>query len=87
MCKTSFPKVELCQNYRCCKCGRTYTNEKLAENCFDSHARSIEIVNESQDHVRIADPDDSYNYPDRLQIRFSNDQIQIYSLVGGVRKL
>ena len=86
MSETSFPKVELCQNYRCCKCGRIYPNVKLAEECFDSHARSIEIVDESQDYIRTFDPDDSYNYPERLQIRFSNDQLQIYSLVGGARR-
>ena len=87
MSETSFPKVELCQIYRCCKCGKAYPNVKLAENCFDSHARPMEIVRESQDHVRTVDPEDSYNYPDRLQIRFSNDKLQIYSLLGGVSKL
>ena len=86
MSETSFPKVELCQNYRCCKCGRTYPNVKLAEECFDSHARSIEIVYESQDYVRTPDPDDVYTYPDCLQIRFSNGQSLIYSLVGGTRR-
>lgn len=87
MSETSFPKVELCMNYRCCKCGRTYPNPKLAENCFDSHARSIEIVNESQDYILSGDPDDGYDYPERLQIRFSNEQLQIYSLMRGARIL
>lgn len=85
MSETSFPKVELCQNYRCCKCGRMYPSVKLAEKCFDSHARAIEIVNENTDYVQGDDPDDICNYPKSLQIRFSNDQLQIYHLLGGRR--
>ena len=83
MSEASFPKVELCQNYRCCKCGAFYSTEKQAENCFDRHMTAKEIVREYPVYINADYCQKSCNnYPMNLDILFSDGEVIRYSYSG-----
>lgn len=85
MSETSFPKVELCKSYRCCKCGTTYSTEKQAENCFDTHVSPKEIVREFHRYISDGEPGNHNNYPRDLDILFNDGEVIRYGYIRKVK--
>lgn len=82
MSETAFPKVEIITGFKCCKCGTTFSTEKQAEDCFDTHATSKEIVGEYPRYVYTSDPGNYNNYPMYLDILFNDGEVLRYRYAG-----